>query len=100
MTTTANREDAEAVAKSLLEQKLAACVQLLPIHSFYMWKGAEQSEDEVLLLIKTRTELYNAVQQAIVKVHKYETPEIIQIPVVNGLPAYLSWVSDETQRLK
>ena len=96
ITTTANREDAEVVAKSLLEQKLAACVQLLPIHSFYMWEGAAQSEDEVLLLIKTRAEIYHQVQEAIVKVHKYETPEIVQLPIVTGLPAYLSWISDET----
>jgi periplasmic divalent cation tolerance protein len=96
ITTTANREDAEIVARSLLEQKLAACVQLLPIHSFYMWEGAAKSENEVLLFIKTRANIYHEVEEAIVKVHKYKTPEIIQLPIVTGLPAYLSWISDET----
>lgn len=70
LTTTASQEDARDIAKKVLDEKLAACVQLMPIQSLYTWKGEIAQEDEVLLLIKTRTELYSALEQAILSVHK------------------------------
>lgn len=96
ITTTANVDDAGGIAKNLLEKQLAACVQLLPIHSFYTWEGEIQSDDEILLLIKTRAALYAQVEAALIQSHKYDTPEIIMLPIGAGLPAYLSWISDVT----
>ncbi|MGO9964659.1 MAG: divalent-cation tolerance protein CutA [Acidimicrobiales bacterium] len=96
LTTVRSREDARRVAHKLLRERLAACVQMLPIDSAYTWKGEMVSESEVLLLVKTRTELYAGIEEAIVSVHDYETPEILLLAVADGLPAYLSWIDEVT----
>jgi len=96
LTTTSSREEARRLAGSLVENRLAACVQLLPIESVYSWQGAVQSDDEILLLIKTRRELYAALEAFIKQLHSYEVPEIIQLPVEVGSDAYLSWIASVT----
>jgi periplasmic divalent cation tolerance protein len=96
ITTTETKEDAKAIAKSLLEAKLAACVQLSPIDSLYTWKGEMAEESEVLLLIKTREDLFSRVEESIKSNHKYETPEIIQVPIEAGSKEYLSWINEVT----
>jgi periplasmic divalent cation tolerance protein len=96
LTTVKSREDARRIAETLLSERLAACVQLLLIDSLYTWKGAVASESEVLLLIKTRGELYAEIERRIVSVHTYETPEILLLPVAKGLPAYLGWIDEVT----
>jgi len=96
LTTFANPETGRRLIDGLLEKRLAACVQTLPIQSAYRWKGALRREPETLALIKTRTVLYPAVEAFIRSVHDYETPEIVWVPIAAGSPAYLRWLADET----
>jgi periplasmic divalent cation tolerance protein len=96
LTTAKSPGDARRIADKVLSEKLAACVQLLAINSLYTWKGEVAEESEVLLLLKTRQELYPELEKAIVSVHKYETPEILLLSVDRGLPAYLGWIDEVT----
>ncbi len=94
-TTTETMEQAEKIARHLVETKLAACVQITgPIKSIYRWKGKVETTDEWLCLIKTRAILYSKVEAAIKKLHSYETPEIIALPIVKGSKEYLNWLDD------
>jgi periplasmic divalent cation tolerance protein len=97
LTTCATDEDARALATALLDQQLAACVQVVPIHSYYTWEGAQQSEPERLLLIKTRGALYASVEAALRAIHKYDVPEIVCLPVAAGSDAYLGWIGQVTR---
>lgn len=99
-TTTETKEQAQKIARCLVEQKLAACVQISgPIESTYRWKGKVETASEYLCLIKTRTTLFKKVEAAIKKLHPYETPEIIATPIIKGSRAYLNWLDDETENL-
>jgi len=95
-TTVASDEDAREIAGKVLSERLAACAQLVEINSLYTWKGAACDEREVLLLLKTRAELYPELERAILSLHKYETPEIVMLPVAQGLPGYLAWIDEVT----
>lgn len=98
LTNLPDRITAEALAASLVEDRLAACVNILqPCRSVYRWKGAVEKADEVPMLIKTTEARYQALEEAIRAKHPYETPELIALPVVDGLPDYLAWVEAETQ---
>ena len=93
-----DRAAAERIAGLLLEQRLAACVNILaPCRSVYRWKGAVQHDEEHPMLIKTSAERYPALEQALRREHPYELPEIIAVPIERGLPAYLDWVAAETK---
>jgi periplasmic divalent cation tolerance protein len=95
-TTTETKEQAEKIAKYLVEKKFAACVQIVgPITSIYRWKGKVEEAHEWLCLIKTRDVFYDRVEKAIKKLHSYETPEIIAVPIVKGSKEYLNWLDDE-----
>lgn len=84
---------AEALAQALVEARLAGCVQIIgPIRSIYRWQGAVEQAQEWLCLIKSRAELYPALEAAIRARHPYETPELLAVPVSAGLEAYLSWL--------
>jgi len=92
------RATAERLADLLVEKKLAACVNILaPCRSVYRWQGAVQRDEEHPMLIKTTTERYAALEQALRAGHPYELPEIIAVPIERGLPAYLDWVAAETK---
>jgi periplasmic divalent cation tolerance protein len=92
-----DRTTAEKMARDLVERRLAACVNLLaPCRSVYHWQGAVETADEVPVFIKTTSERYPALQQAILDSHPYELPEIIAVPVTHGLGAYLDWVTQQT----
>jgi periplasmic divalent cation tolerance protein len=94
-TTTATREDAQKIARYLVEQKLAACAQILgPIESTYTWKSQIETANEWLCLIKTRENLFGKAEAAIKKLHPYETPEIIAVPIKQGSAQYLQWIED------
>ena len=98
LTNCPDAEVADRIARTLVEQKLAACVNRMPaVDSVYRWQGAVERAVEVPLLIKSTRERLPEVQEAIRALHPYEVPEIVAIPVVAGLPAYLRWVVDETQ---
>jgi periplasmic divalent cation tolerance protein len=100
-TTTETKEEAQKIARHLVEQKLAACVQIAgPIESTYRWKGKVETSTEWLCLIKTRESLFGWVDAAIKKLHSYETPEIIAVPLVNGSVEYLKWLDDESANNK
>lgn len=90
---------AQAIARQLVEQRLVACVNVLPgVKSIYQWQGAVEEASEITLLIKTTAARYAEVEQAIRFAHPYEVPEIIATPVIAGLPAYLAWVATETKK--
>lgn len=91
-----DRQSAAALARRLLAQRLAACVNILPVQSIYRWQGAIEEATEVSVMIKTTATRYDALQQAIAAMHPYEVPEIIAIPIQTGLPAYLHWLQKET----
>ena len=97
LTTVAAPEDARRLADGLLEKRLAACVQTLPIHSAYRWKGAIQREPEILMLIKTTAALYPEVEEFLCAHHPYETPEIVWLPIAAGSADYLAWLAAETK---
>ncbi|MCK6387836.1 MAG: divalent-cation tolerance protein CutA [Zoogloea sp.] len=88
---------AERIARLLVEQRLAACVNILaPCTSVYRWNDALETAAEVPLLIKTTRARYPALQAALAEAHPYELPEIVAVPLEAGLPAYLAWVATET----
>lgn len=89
--------DAEALAQDLVERALAACVQVGPgITSFYTWKGAVEKTPERLLIIKTRSELFRAVEDAIRARHPYDVPEIVALSVSQAHAPYLAWIAEAT----
>lgn len=88
---------AHALAGVLVEERLAACVNILaPCRSVYRWQGKTENAEEVPVLIKTTAARYAALEAAIRARHPYELPEIIAVPLAHGLPAYLEWVATET----
>lgn len=92
-----DQASAEKLAAILIEQRLAACVNVQsPCTSVYRWQGQVETATEVPVFIKTTREHYPALEQAIKANHPYELPEIIAVPLVAGLPAYLEWVRTET----
>jgi len=95
---TCPKGSAEGIAQEVLQQRLAACVNTIDtVHSTYWWNGKLESADESLLLIKTRSELLDALQRMVKRVHPYETPEIIAFRVEGGDRGYLDWISKETK---
>jgi len=91
-----SKEQADRIARQLIENRLAACVSILPgVTSVYRWKDNIEASDEWLLLIKTRRGLFSALRAEVRKLHSYEVPEMIALPVVDGAPAYLGWMDDE-----
>jgi periplasmic divalent cation tolerance protein len=98
LTNLPDRAAAERLADIVVEKHLAACVNILaPCRSVYRWKGAVQHDEEHPMLIKTTTECYAALEQALRAGHPYELPEIIALPIERGLPEYLEWVAAETK---
>jgi len=88
-------EKAVRIGQFLVENKLAACVNLLPeIRSIYSWQGKIHDELETLMIIKTRKDVFKDLQKAIKELHPYEVPEIITLPIDQGLPEYLQWIHD------
>ena len=93
LTTVGSEEQASRIAEALLEDHLAACVNILPsIRSVYRWKGKIWDDEEFLLLIKTTRERFAAVHAAIKKLHSYELPEVLALPVTDGDEAALAWI--------
>jgi len=96
-TTIDKKEDAERISKAIVENRLAACVQISgPITSIYWWKDNMEETEEWLLTMKTRKEIYPRLEQAIKNFHPYEVPEIVAVPIIAGSKDYLDWVEKET----
>lgn len=95
--TCGSRDEAERIAGYLVEERLAACVNILPgIQSVYRWQGKLERAEEWLLLLKTTSEKSEALQTGLRHIHSYEVPELVLLPVSSGLPEYLAWVAAET----
>ncbi len=92
-----DEETANAIALAVVEERLAACVNILPrVQSLYRWQGSVESTAEIPLLIKTTAGNYPALEARITALHPYDVPEIVALPIARGLPAYLNWVAAET----
>lgn len=92
--TAANRAEANRLAEMLVERRLAACVQIMPeLESVYRWQGKIERQSEVLLIAKTVSEKFAELETEVVKLHSYETPEIVAVPVTDGSRPYLDWLS-------
>lgn len=96
--TVPNREVGLDIANTLVSQKLAACVNIVPeLTSIYTWKGEICNDQELLLIIKTKSNLYTTIEETIKKIHPYEVAEIISLPITCGSHDYLQWIEDVTQ---
>jgi len=90
-------EDAQSLARSLVKEKLAACVNIIRgIQSIYQWNDAIETDQELLLICKSRTERFDSLKKRVQALHPYDVPEIISIPIQNGSEPYLNWVRDNT----
>ena len=98
MTTVGARTAADALARSVVEERLAACAQVTgPIESTYWWQGAIETAEEWQVIFKTTTSRYPALAEHIRSNHSYDVPEILCLPVVDGNPAYLRWIAEQTR---
>jgi periplasmic divalent cation tolerance protein len=98
LTTVGTADDAERIARALVERRLAACVNVVAgVVSVYRWQGAVERDQEQLLVIKTSAERFESLRDALVALHPYELPELVALPVVAGYAPYLAWL-DESVR--
>ena len=97
-TTFPDKESAKSMAKLLVEKRLAACVQILPIESIYSWQGKICNENEVMLIIKTRESLFNEIADTIKQNHIYNIPQIVKLQITGGSPEYLQWIKECTEK--
>lgn len=100
MTTLPDMAGAQALARSIIEESLAACVNILPgIQSIYLWEGKLEKSTEHQLFIKTHEKSYNALETFIHKHHPYQLPEIIALPIQHGLQDYLDWIEESCENI-
>lgn len=93
--TTSSLEEAERIAQKLLEERLAACVNIIPrVHSRFWWKGKIEHSDEALLIVKSTSEVFDELAESVKAVHSYEVPEILAVPIQSGLTEYFSWMDE------
>ena len=99
ITTTETKADAQAIANALVEKRLAGCVQIIgPITSTYRWQGEVETAKEWLCIVKSRQDLYQALEKAILEAHPYDVPEILAVPVAAGSKDYLEWLDGELEK--
>lgn len=96
LSTVPSKEVGNQIANELIQKKLAACVQISSIDSHYFWQGEVQNDPEFQLQIKTRKALKDQVMLEISKMHPYEVPELLELPIISGSKAYLDWLNDCT----
>jgi len=93
------RDEADRMALTLVQERLAACVNIVPkITSYYWWEDAVQNDDEALLIVKTTVQRFQALMDYVLENHPYELPEIIGLPVSSAYPDYVAWVKTETSK--
>lgn len=100
LVTCRSANEAKRIARAVVDARLAACGNILtaPVESIYRWKGKVERASETLLILKTTRRRLTQLQAAVRRLHSYEVPEIIALPVVEGLVAYLKWIADSTSR--
>lgn len=97
VTTFASDEDAKIVIDALLEKKLAACIQVFHVESFYFWDGDIANEPESILFIKCKDIDFHEIKECILSLHNYDTPEVIKLPITGGSDSYLNWIDEVTK---
>ncbi len=95
--TSASREEADEIARKLVEDRLAACVNIVPqVRSLFWWENKVSEEEEVLLIVKTRRSRFGALALRVKALHSYSVPEIIALPIVEGSASYIQWIEEST----
>lgn len=95
--TASSEEEARTLARKLVDSRLVACANVVPgLQSLFHWKGNVEEAKEVLLILKSRAELFDRVEQRVRELHSYEVPEIIALPILQGSAPYLAWINEET----
>ena len=97
ITSFSKKKTGAKLIETLLSAKLAACIQVIPIRSFYTWKGRTSKGRESLMLIKAKSRDFEAIKAVIVRNHDYEVPEIVMVPIARGLAGYLAWIDSVTR---
>ncbi|MFO8011320.1 MAG: divalent-cation tolerance protein CutA [Dehalococcoidia bacterium] len=90
-------DEAPELASRVVVEKLVACVNICEVKSFFWWEGEVRNEGESLLIMKTRTDRIGELKERIQQIHSYEVPEVIAIPIVDGLRGYLSWIGESVE---
>ena len=99
LTTCGSFEEARSIAHTLVERQLAACINIVPqVESIYRWQGEIETATECLLIIKTTAKVFDSLREALSKLHSYELPECIEIPIEAGSPAYLEWIAESVRK--
>ncbi len=98
---TAPEDEAPELARALVNERLVACVNIVPgLRSFYWWQGKVEDEPEVLCIMKTRSAKFEALRDRVRELHSYEVEEIIALPILAGNPPYLDWIKENTEKLR
>jgi periplasmic divalent cation tolerance protein len=93
-----SRNEAEKIARDAVDRRLAACVNIMPVTSYYRWKGKIRADREYLLIAKTRSEVFARLKRRILALHTYELPEILSLKVLGGHKQYLDWIDEEVHK--
>jgi periplasmic divalent cation tolerance protein len=97
LSTCGSRKEAHKIARDILGGKLAACVNIVPVMSYYRWKGKIVVDREYLLLVKTRSEVFSKLKDRILAIHSYQLPEIVSLKIADGYEKYLDWIDEEVR---
>jgi periplasmic divalent cation tolerance protein len=99
LVTAPNDDEAGKISETLVEEKIIACANRLPVRSVYRWREKIEDDSEVLLLCKTKKELLGKLVERVKELHSYEVPEIIALPIIGGSDDYLKWIDESTRSI-
>jgi periplasmic divalent cation tolerance protein len=99
LVTASSQEECEKIARYLVEHRLAACANITgPVRSIYRWEGKLQTQQEFLMLLKSTRELFESIQEGVLRLHSYGTPEVVCLPIIDGSPEYLNWITESVEQ--